>query len=77
MSLQGTYFILYKKKHSTKTFLETDVVKMLELSFITYISCFSTHITKGTNFARLLVFIRDRLQTGFSQEKRKEASPIL
>ena len=81
------YFIKKKYSDSTKKFCKTDVINMLKFWLTTYLLClvdvfFNRHHTYwyklcSSSRQRVPVFAWGRLHTGASQEKRKEASPIL
>ena len=84
-----SYFVKKNHSDSTKRFSETDIINMLEFLIDNIFATFggrvfqqTVGIPMGTNSPRLFcqlvpLFVRGRLHTGTSQEKRKEASPIL
>jgi hypothetical protein len=74
-----SYFIKHHSD-STKKFSETNIFNMLELLIDNYLLCLvDVFFNKLCSSSCRLVplFVWGRLHTGASQEKRKEASPIL
>jgi hypothetical protein len=84
-SEEGTYRTLQKRKHSdsTEKFSETDIINMLEFLIDNIFAIFAGRVFQQTVWVQtVLLFsptfiVLGRLHTAASQEKRKEASPIL